>query len=341
VRRTRIGPGTRAGGGGGGGAAAVALERRHLRALGRDADLARLSAPLAGEPLEVRSNDGTVLHAEIFGRSYGHTVVLAHGWTEQLSFWGPIIERLSRRDLRLVAYDLRGHGASRPAASGDYSLDRFGDDVEAVLAATLGDGQRATLVGHSLGAMSIAAWARRHDVQARASAAVLVNTGLGDLISGHRLFGELAARWLNNPWAGRTVAGSRAPLPGLSSPLAHAIIRHAAFGPSATAGEVAFYERMLMDCPARVRAACAQAMFEMDLWEAATRLTVPTLVITGTSDRLTPPAHARRIAEALPQLAGLLELPDTGHMSPLERPDEIARAVAELVSETQAAGAPV
>ena len=74
----------------------------------------------------------------------------------------------------------------------------------------------------------------------------------------------------------------------------------------------------------------------MDLWEAVAMLTVPTLVLDGVSDRLTPPAHSRRIAKALPQLAELIELPQTGHMAPLERPDDVARALAELAARTRA-----
>ena len=41
-------------------------------------------------------------------------IVLAHGWTEQLAFWGPVIKRLRAQGLRVVAYDLRGHGRSEP-----------------------------------------------------------------------------------------------------------------------------------------------------------------------------------------------------------------------------------
>lgn len=108
--------------------------------------------------------------------------MLAHGWAEQLSFWGPVIKLLAARGMRVVAYDLRGHGRSGPAVEHDYAPERFGEDVEAVLAAAGGevvreDG-RATVVGHSLGAMSIAAWAQRHDVSTHAHAAALVNTGL-------------------------------------------------------------------------------------------------------------------------------------------------------------------
>lgn len=318
-------------------AAGIALQRRHLRTLGQDEDFVRLSAPLDGRPLEIRSADGTRLHAEAFGPESGATVVLAHGWTEQLSFWGPVIVRLRERGLRVVAYDLRGHGRSAPAVDGDYTLARFGEDVEAVLAAA-GGGRPVTVAGHSLGAMSIAAWAEQHDPQARAQAAALVNTGLGDLVSGHLLFGQLA-RWLNHPWAGRAVLRSRAPVPPFSTPLQEALIRYSAFGPESTRGQVAFYERMLIDCPPDVRAACGVALSQMDLWHAVARLTVPTLVIAGERDRLTPPSHARRIVADLPHPLGLIELPATGHMAPLERPGPLSDALASLVEQTTPAPA--
>jgi len=140
--------------------AGVALERRHLRTVARDPDYARLTRPLGGRPLRIVSADGTELHAEEFGAPDGHSVVLAHGWTERLSFWGPVILRLTARGQRVVAYDLRGHGRSGQAVDNDYSLDRFGEDVAAVLDAAVDPDSphpRATVVGHSLGAMSIVA----------------------------------------------------------------------------------------------------------------------------------------------------------------------------------------
>lgn len=312
------------------------LERRHLRAIASDADYQRLRAPLGGRPLRITSADGTELYAEAFGPDSGDTVVLAHGWTEQLTFWGPVIRHLRGRDVRVVAYDLRGHGRSRPGAGGDYALERFGEDVEAVLAA-VSDGEQPLPVigGHSLGAMSIAAWAEHHDPRARARAAALINTGLGDLISGHLLLPQIA-RFLNHPLASRAVLGSRAPVPPFSTPVQQALIRYSAFGPNATRGDVAFYERMLIDCPPDVRAACGVALSDMDLWHAVATLTIPTVVIAGESDRLTPPSHAQRIAEMLPEPAGLVELPATGHMSPLERPREVADVLEQLMTRLPA-----
>ncbi|MGA9859178.1 MAG: alpha/beta hydrolase [Solirubrobacteraceae bacterium] len=317
-------------------AAGLALQRRHLRALAADEDFVALSTPLHGRALRVISADGSRLHAEEFGPHDGPPVVLAHGWTERIAFWGPVIERLTTHGLRVVAYDLRGHGRSGAAHDRDYTLQRFGEDLEAVLAAVSRDGERATVVGHSLGAMSIAAWAEHHDPRRWVNSAALVNTGLGDLVSGHLLLGEIA-KWLNQPWASRALLGSRAPLPPFSTPLQQALIRYTAFGPDATPGQVAFYERMLMETPASARAAVGVALTDMDLWHALERLTVPTLVIAGERDRLTPPAHARRMAEELPDCVGLIELPATGHMSPLERPDEVSDALTRLVTDARAA----
>ncbi len=321
-------------------AAGAAVQRRHLRAIAGDEDYRRLRAPLDGRPMRVTSSDGTELYAEVFGPDQGDTVVLAHGWTEQLAFWGPVISRLRADRLRVVAYDLRGHGRSDAGADGDYSLERFGEDLEAVLAAAGAGDERepVTVAGHSLGAMSIAAWAEHHDPRTRARAAALVNTGLGDLISGHLLLPQMA-RFLNHPWASRAVLGSRAPVPPFSTPVQQAMIRYTAFGPHASRGDVAFYERMLIDTPPDVRAATGVALSAMDLWHAVANLTVPTLVIAGENDRLTPPAHARRIAEELPDPVGLIELPETGHMGPLERPREIADALRALVRDTAGATA--
>jgi pimeloyl-ACP methyl ester carboxylesterase len=94
---------------------------------------------------------------------------------------------------------------------------------------------------------------------------------------------------------------------------------------------VAFYERMLMSTDAGVRGAVGITLSDLDLSAAAERISVPTIVIAGDADRLTPPAQAQRIADALPTPAGLTVLERTGHMSPLERPDEVADALRDLL----------
>jgi pimeloyl-ACP methyl ester carboxylesterase len=345
--RGRSGRGTRTaalvGAGVAAGVAAGALAlRRHASAIARDPEYQRLIAPLGGAELPLVSADGTQLHAVVLepepDTAAIATVLLAHGWTEQLGFWGPVIRQLRGRGLRIVAYDLRGHGSSGPAADGDYSIERFGEDVEAVLAAADVPAKSLFVAGHSLGGISIAAWAADHDVRARIAGAALVNTGVDDLIGGALVLGEIGKR-LNPRWLSRAVLGSSAPLPPLSTPLEQAVIRYTAFGPTASTAQVAFYERMLMQTPGNVRAASGIALSDLRLGSALAKLTVPTLVIAGDRDRLTPPDHSRRIFEALPARAGLLELERTGHMAPLERPTEVADAIVALVTTVVAAPA--
>jgi pimeloyl-ACP methyl ester carboxylesterase len=111
-----------------------------------------------------------------------------------------------------------------------------------------------------------------------------------------------------------------------------AAVRYIAFGPAATPAQVAFFERMLIACPPDVRANVGIAMSELQLHDALPRLDVPTAVIAGEVDRLTPPSHARRIAEMLPKLERLTVLDETGHMAPLERPSAVTDILLELAS---------
>ncbi len=97
---------------------------------------------------------------------------------------------------------------------------------------------------------------------------------------------------------------------------------------------------MLVTCPPDARAQVGLTLSEIDLYQALPRLTVPTVVIAGEQDRLTPPSHARRIAAALPQLERLIVLPGCGHMGPLEFHEEISESLTELASRV-AAGAGV
>src|SRR5437588_4164966 len=316
-------------------AGAAAAQWRFSRRIANDPAGRDLQQPPSGQPLEAISADGTRIYAETFGPADGIPVVLGHGWTENLTYWIYVIRELAGLGYRVAAYDLRGHGRSE--GTGDYSIVRFGEDLEAVLAAVVPEGQKAVIAGHSLGAMSIVSWAKHHDVERRVGAAALLNTGVGDLLAEQLLFPLPAfAKGLNRTLAVHGWLGSRAPLPRFSSPLSHAMLRWVAFGPTASPAQLAYYERMLIAMPPDARADIGIAISEIELHDALPRLTVPTIVVAGENDRLTPPSHARRIAEMLPQLVRLVILPETGHMGPLERPREVNQALLELVDRVRA-----
>ncbi len=62
--------------------------------------------------------------------------------------------------------------------------------------------------------------------------------------------------------------------------------------------------------------------------ERLTQIRAPTLVMTGTADRLIPPENSRLIARLIPG-ARLLEFPGAGHCFPLEKEEETVRALTE------------
>ena len=87
----------------------------------------------------------------------GRPVVLLHGLTATRRYVVMGSKALERSGHRVVAYDARGHGRSAPAQSYSY------DDLTADLAAVLDDlgVERAVFAGASMGAHTIAAFARR------------------------------------------------------------------------------------------------------------------------------------------------------------------------------------
>jgi pimeloyl-ACP methyl ester carboxylesterase len=326
-----------------GGAGAIALagaalhELRHRRHLSAAPEHIRFRSPLRGEGVQACSADGTELYAEVLGGDEGPTFVLAPGWTETLHYFDSMTRLLVDRGFRVVAYDLRGQGRSGRPAGGDYALARYGEDLDAVLAATCKGRDDVIVAGHSMGAMSIAAWADAHDVSARVRGAVLMNTGLDGLIAASKILPKVLPPRIATPLALYAFLGNPLPFPALSTSVGRAAIRYTAFGAGASAAQVAFYERMLMTCPPAVRRGAGIAMAQMDLVHALVHLTVPTLVLAGGADRLTPPSHAHRIVEALPQSAGLKVFPGVGHMGPLEVPERFVEALVAFSGSLPAA----
>jgi pimeloyl-ACP methyl ester carboxylesterase len=109
--------------------------------------------------------------------------------------------------------------------------------------------------------------------------------------------------------------------------------------PGASPATGAFVRRMVLSCNPNVRGAAGRSMAEMDLWHALEHLDVPTTVIAGEIDKLTPVALSRKLAEMLPNLQDFVTLPGIGHMSALEAPSEVnARIRALARGATDAAG---
>jgi pimeloyl-ACP methyl ester carboxylesterase len=132
-------------------------------------------------------------------------------------------------------------------------------------------------------------------------------------------------------WLTKHILGSRAPL-GPVTPIARRILKYGTMGPGSAPHMVEACARIVHACPRRVRHAWSGVLDLLDLDHGVRELRVPTAVLVGTADRLTPPVQARALAEALPNCVGSTELPGVGHMIPVEAPEVVGGRIRELVT---------
>lgn len=282
------------------------------------------------EVVPVTASDGARLRVHAYGPADGNVLVLVHGWTCCLEYWNPQINAFAG-EYRVIAYDVRGHGESE-AGTAPLTTDQLADDLADVLDAVLRPGQRAVLVGHSLGGMTIQAWAGRYPQRVRRQllAVLMTNTAAGDLIAE-----TTVVPFFNR---GRIRLPFKLGLLGLSAPIVFPpiapvrwIFRRQVMS-LASVGDIAdFAQNIVRSCPARVRGRFGTLLSYLDVGRGAANLTVPTTVIAGSADDMTPPVHAERIVEMLTEagsLAGFKILP-TGHLGNVEAyrefNDELAR----------------
>ncbi|MER5962006.1 alpha/beta hydrolase [Streptomyces sp. NPDC002057] len=290
---------------------------RHLTSLPTPRELTALSA------------DGAPIHVEVYGPEDAPAVVLAHGWTCSITFWAEQIRALAA-DHRVIAYDQRGHGrtpAPAPDGGAGYSTTALADDLEAVLAATLGPGERAVLAGHSMGGMTIMAAAERPGFRQHAAAVLLCSTGSSRLTAEATVVplrpGGLRSRLT------RAVLGAKAPL-GPVNAVSKKVLRYATMGPGSAPDRVETCARIVHACPRGARYGWSQVLAGIDLEAGLRALRLPVAVLVGTADRLTPAVHSRAMADALPHCTGLVQLAGMGHMTPVEAPEAVTAQIREL-----------
>ncbi|MFF8838331.1 alpha/beta fold hydrolase [Streptomyces sp. NPDC015130] len=276
--------------------------------------------------LTARSADGSPIHVEVYGPEGAPAVVLAHGWTCSTAFWAEQIRALAA-DHRVVAYDQRGHGRSPVPGPGGYSTAALADDLEAVLAATLGPGERAVLAGHSMGGMTLMAAAERPRFRQHAAAALLCSTGPSRLTAEATVVplrpGGLRSRLT------KAVLGAKAPL-GPVNAVSKKVLRYATMGPGSAPDRVEACARIVHACPRDARYGWSQVLAGLDLEAGLRELRLPVAVLVGTADRLTPAVHSRAMADALPHCTGLVQLAGMGHMTPVEAPEAVTAQIREL-----------
>jgi non-heme chloroperoxidase len=232
--------------------------------------------------------------------------------------WAPVAHRLNRSGHRVVMYDQRGHGSSTVGSDG-FTIPRLGADLKTVLEAV--DAGDAVLAGHSMGGMTIQSLAAHHldVVDERGRALVLVSTAASGIGRGRG--DAVGQRVIASPWLERA----------FRSPVGHAFVR-GSVGRAARRNHLVLTRDLFVATPPEARSGWLSAMQTMDLREGIARIGIPTTVVVGSRDTLTPPSRAAELVDTIPG-ARLVTIDHAGHMLPLEHPDEVADAIAHAFLE--------
>lgn len=331
------------------GAAVVAgliAERRIIR---RHRSLPDLPAgseigSIGGRVTTVIASDGVPLHVEETGADdAGLTLVFVHGFCMTADSW--VFQRRALQDLgRMVFYDQRAHGRSGPSEVRNCTVEQLAADLRQLLDERVPDGP-VVLVGHSMGGMTVLGLAERHPelFGDRIVGVALLSTSAGDLA--RVTFGLPAS----------ATAVVRRVLPGIAVGIRHApsmlerarrrgsdlsweLTRRIGFGSTAVPPSVvSFLETMIADTPIPVVAAFLPTLLDHDRLAAAAGLRdIPTVLLVGDADLMTPLEHSRTLAEVLPE-AELRAAEGAGHALMLERPDAVNAAIREMIGRVLAA----
>lgn len=245
----------------------------------------------------VRTQDGVYLSYKTFG-SGPTSVLFMHGWGGSGGYFDELFKYLDLTGLRLIVYDLRGHGASDKAATG-YTLDTFAQDAMAVADHAKAD--KVVLVGYSMSSKF----------------AQYVACVYPERISGLILIGPIPAAAMPIPdelrsdWVNR--AGNREKMMEvtrmfLTQPVREEVIER-------WGDDAAKIPPIALDQTLKM---CSDNAFD----DRLSAIQIPILVVAGIHDGLLPPDAVRQlIMPPLPRAR--LVLLDCNHEIPLEKPQEL------------------
>lgn len=242
------------------------------------------------------------IYYELSGEPAGKPVLLlVHGAGGSRLDWPAELRHLP--NTAVIAIDLPGHGRSTPPAHS--AISDYANDVQAFIKAL--ELERVVVAGHSMGGAIAQELAIRHSPEV--VGLVLVGTGAKLRVSPALL------EMLQRDFA-----------------TAVATVPQYAFAPNAPDSlRQAHQSRLAQNDPAVVYgdfAAC-------DVFDARAQLgqiNVPTLVISGSEDKMTPPKYGRYLADHIPRAAFTL-IENAGHMLALEQPERVTAVIQQFLDE--------
>jgi 3-oxoadipate enol-lactonase len=259
----------------------------------------------------IDAGDVTLEYEDTGGES--EPVLLVHAFPLNKGQWEPQLRALGDR-YRLIAVDLKGFGESdAPGERESYSMDNYARELKAVLDA-LGAPQ-ATLVGLSLGGYIAFAFLR------------LFPDAIGHLVLADTRAEADPPEGVEKRSAQQEQV-EREGTAGLIEAMPAALLGEKT---RANKPDVVEELRRLMENPAAGYIGALEAMkTRPDSTRDLAGIDVPTLIMVGEEDGLTPPDFSRSMHEAIGG-SQLVVIPEAGHISNLEAPDAFSGALAEFL----------
>jgi pimeloyl-ACP methyl ester carboxylesterase len=267
------------------------------------------------------SSAGVRISLRVEGVANARPIVFVHGWAQSSRAWEPqFADHALTSGFRLVAMDLRGHGASDVPAEGYDDSRNWAEDLSTVLDFA-GDG--AIVVGWSYGGLVIADYLRTHG-SARLSGIVLV--------------GAITEIGRGRP-GGRVGPAMRAALPAvLSEDPQVAVPAMVEFTRGMVAKPVpGAYAQALLGAGLAVPPAVRGALFRRDVGSADVleAIDVPTLVMHGTADLVVDRSAGKYAAGKIPG-ASVRWFEGAGHLPFVEAAPEFTTALRQFAAKTTA-----
>lgn len=250
--------------------------------------------------------DGVTLFYHDEGQ--GEPVLLIHGFPLSSELYQPQRAALSNR-FRVITPDLRGMGQSTALEEG-YSMNIYADDLVALLD-QLGIGQ-AIVGGMSMGGYVLFALLRRHP----------------ERVKGVLLLDTKAEADTEEGKAGRRTMAAQARSEGAGAIADAMLPKMLTERTRSERPELAtFMREMMAATPVDGIVGALEALAERpDSRPLLTEIAVPTLVIGGSDDPITPPAVLEAMQQAIPG-AQLVLIPGAAHAANVEAPDDVNRAI--------------
>ncbi len=258
--------------------------------------------------------DGTTLSYSVTTNHGKPRIALIHSLAMDGDFWGPVVAR-SSGSAEILTYDCRGHGAS-DKPSGPYSIDLFADDLSDLLNAV--GWKSAIVAGASMGGSVALGFAARYP--SRVSALGLFDTTAW--------YGPKAP----SDWEGRA---TKAKTEGLSGLVGFQKTRWFGdtFRERNTEVVNASVETFLKNDVAAYAETC-RMLGNFDLRSSLGQIKVPTAIAVGEEDYATPLAMAEELHAGIKHSA-LNVIKSGRHLTPLEKPDEIAAQLTTLSKQVR------